>query len=385
MEALTPTGAPEAEELAAALALEGMEGLGPARARRLVDLFGSPARTLRALEADRREARGRIETADRSEDRPLFGESLLDRLARLRPVSGARLREIRERGIRMLAYGCPGYPERLEHLPDPPTALFLQGPASVPERGAVTIVGTRAATAYGRRMAGDLAAGLAERGHAVVSGLALGIDGAAHRGALAADGLTVGVPGSGFDHQYPAGHRRLYREIRERGLLLTEFPPEVRPARSTFPRRNRVLAALAEVVVVVQAPRRSGALNTVTHALELGRDVLAVPGPVGPEASDGVHQMLREGAGIVTGVDDVRAALGFPVETEASPRAEPAPREPGLPTAIHEVLSVGAAGTEALAAAAGLSGPEALALLSRLELEGRIRALPGGRYVLARR
>lgn len=365
------------EEARAALALMEVEGLGPGRFRALVDRWGSARGALAAA--------GRMRP-DRSVPRPV-----VERLRRARPAPPGRVDELDRRGIRLVVYGGSGYPERLGDLAYPPPVLWLQGPGSLPSRDGVTVVGTRKATGYGRRMARDLGASLAASGLTVVSGMAAGVDGAAHRGALEAGGATVGVLGSGLDHEYPAAHRGLYRRMREEGLLVTEHPPPEPPQKAWFPRRNRVLAALAEAVVVVQAPRGSGAIITADLALDLGREVLAVPGPVGPAASEGVHRLLREGAAPATCAADVLAALRGPdaVDDREGPRrpdpdllaALVGPDAPRARSLCRRLLEGPRDGDE-LARTAGLAAAEAAAVLSRLELEGAVRSLPGGRWEL---
>lgn len=378
-------------ELRAALALSEVPDFGPARFRLVVDSWGSSAAAARAC------ARG--EALDRVPRESIpwqlsFSKELLSGLRRVRPMSEDRLRRLEKRGIRVVRYRGPGYPERLTHLHAPPPVLYLQGPVRLPDRRAVAIVGSRRATEYGRRMARDLGAGLASLGWTVVSGMARGIDGTGHRGALDAGGATVGVLGSGLDHEYPGTNRDLYGAMRERGLLASEFPPPEPPQPGHFPRRNRIIAALADAVVVVQAARKSGAMTTVDHAQDLGREVFAVPGPVGPGVSEGVHHLLRQGAGLVTRAEDVLEGLelrptGVSPErsgeaTEAGdalggPDVPAGHRVPGERRILAE-LERGSAAADDLAVASGLGPGEALALLSRLELRGLIRSLPGGRY-----
>src|SRR6201991_310838 len=194
----------------------------------------------------------------------------------------------------------------------PPLALWVTGPARLDEvaERAAAIVGTRAATTYGEHVAAELAAGLAERDAAVVSGGAYGIDGAAHRAALAADGLTVAVLAGGVDVFYPAGHAALLRRIGEEGALVTEDPPGLRPQRHRFLTRNRLVAALSGATVVVEAGARSGAANTAAWAGALGRGVCAVPGPVTSSASVGCHVLLRAGATVITRAEEVVELIG---------------------------------------------------------------------------
>ena len=200
-----------------------------------------------------------------------------------------------------------------------PLALWVVGPARLDEIAdrAAAVVGTRAATSYGQHVAADLSAGLAERDVTIVSGGAYGIDGAAHRAALAVDGLTVAVLAGGIDILYPAGHSALLHRICSTGLLVSEYPPGVRPARHRFLTRNRLVAALASATVVVEAGIRSGAANTAAWARALGRVVCAVPGPVTSSASAGCHALLRAGAELVTRPDEVLEMVGRPGELAA--------------------------------------------------------------------
>ncbi len=312
-------------------------------------------------------------------------------LRNLEPTTADRLAELRERGIRVVSYRGPGYPRRLTHLHQPPPALFLQGPVELGDRS-VAVVGTRSATSYGRRAARDLAGDLARAGWVVVSGLARGIDTAAHRAALDAGGKTAAVLGSGLDHRYPASNRGLYDRLTESGVLVTEFPPEQPPQKWTFPKRNRIIAALSAGVVVVQAPARSGALITADQALELGREVFAVPGPVGTPASEGTHQLLRSGAPLAARARDVLEVLGegrpgIPDDSGGSPQRalEAEIRSAVDPEAsdlrdVWDALLGGAETLDDLGEASDLPAGRLLALLTELELSGRVRSLGGDRY-----
>jgi DNA processing protein len=257
----------------------------------------------------------------------------------------------------------------------PPMVLWALGPARLDETAqrAAAIVGTRAATCYGEQVAADLAAGLTERGVAVVSGGAYGIDGAAHRAALAAEGVTVAVMAGGFDIPYPAGHSGLLHRIGSHGLLVTEYPPGVRPARHRFLTRNRLVAALAGAAVVVEAGLRSGAANTAAWARALGRVVGAVPGPVTSSTSTGCHALLRDGAEIVTRAEDIVELVGR--IGELAPE-EPRPATPldGLSDAerqVYEALPARKVATiDEIAVAAGLAPARVLGPLAMLEIAG---------------
>jgi DNA processing protein len=257
----------------------------------------------------------------------------------------------------------------------PPLVLWAMGPARLDETAqrAAAVVGTRAATSYGEQVAADLAAGLAEQEVAVVSGGAYGIDGAAHRAALAADGVTVAVLAGGLDIPYPAGHSGLLHRIGGNGLLVTEYPPEVRPARHRFLTRNRLVAAFAGAAVVVEAGLRSGAANTAAWARVLGRVVGAVPGPVTSSASAGCHALLRAGAEVVTRAADVVELVGRVGEL-APDQPRPATPLDGLSDAERQVYEAlpgrGVATVDEIAVAAALEPARILAPLAMLELAG---------------
>jgi len=228
-------------------------------------------------------------------------------------------------------------------------------------------------------MAASIARGLSEAGWAVVSGLARGIDGAAHRAALEGSGGTVAVLGHGLLHEYPAENRPLFKAIRSRGLLVSEFAPRTTPEPGMFPRRNRIIAGLASLVVVVQAGRKSGALITANLGLELHGQVLVVPGTVGPAINEGLHDLLRDGAGIATSAEDVLFCVG---ETWRGLPSRPDPVAGRSPDehVILRTLTDGPLHPDDVAARSGLDVGVALTRLCQLELDGSVAALAGGRY-----
>jgi DNA processing protein len=270
----------------------------------------------------------------------------------------------------------------------PPMVLWALGPARLDETAqrAAAVVGTRAATAYGEQVAADLAAGLVERDVAVISGGAYGIDGAAHRAALAGDGITAAVLAGGFDIPYPAGHSALLHRIGQRGLLFTEYPPGVRPARHRFLTRNRLVAAVAGAAVVVEAGLRSGAANTAAWARALGRVVAAVPGPVTSSASAGCHALLRNGAELVTRADDIVEFVGRIGEL-ASEEPRPTTALDGLGEAEHQVYEAlpgrGAVTVDEIAVGSGLAPEQVLGPLAILEVAG-LAERDDGRWRIAR-
>jgi DNA processing protein len=257
----------------------------------------------------------------------------------------------------------------------PPLVLWAVGPARLDDvaQRAAALVGTRAATSYGEHVAADLAVGLVEREVAVVSGGAYGIDGAAHRAALSVDGLTVAVLAGGIDVPYPAGHSALLHRIAADGLLVTEYPPGMRPARYRFLTRNRLVAAIGGAAVVVEAGLRSGAANTAAWARALGRVVGAVPGPVTSSASGGCHALLRSGAEVITRADDVVELVGRIGEL-ASEQAHPSGPLDDLSEQERRVYEAlpgrGSATVDEIAVAAAVDPARILASLAMLELAG---------------
>jgi DNA processing protein len=276
------------------------------------------------------------------------------------------------------------YPEMLGDLGDAPAVIFGRGRAAILRElgrdGAVTIVGSRRPSRYGRELATELGAELAAAGFAVVSGMALGIDSAAQSGALRAGGLTIAVLGCGVDLAYPARSAKLYEEIVERGLVIGELPPGIEPRRWTFPARNRIMAALGGMTVVVEARERSGSLITAEMAQDLDRDVGAVPGLVGSSPAAGTNGLIRDGAHLIRGAQDVLDALVGP---GAPRRSLPAASGPNLEPELADLLDLverGASTADALAMVSSLEpGPLSTALV-RLELSGYVRCNGDGRY-----
>jgi len=325
----------------------------------------------------------------------LSDERLVRAVARAR--AGSILRGAADRDPRRLLEAVAGagawaccrhdgrYPSGLADLRDAPAVLFGRGdPALLGELvpdGAVTIVGTRRPSGYGRELATSLAREVAAAGVGVVSGMALGIDSRAHAGALEAGGFTVAVLGNGVDIAYPASSRQLYAQIAERGLVISELPPGTAARRWSFPARNRIMAALSAMTVVVEAREPSGSLITAEFAQELGRQLGAVPGRVGTSSAAGTNGLLRDGAAVIRGAGDVLDAL-LPIGAEAR-RGAFSPRGPALDAGLGRVLELveGGAGTpDALARASGLEPGALASALVQLELSGYLRSDTAGRY-----
>jgi DNA processing protein len=276
--------------------------------------------------------------------------------------------------VRRIDLGDEGYPPALLDLRSPPRVLWALGDLQTLVPPVVAIVGTRKATPYGERVTRELAGALARAGACIVSGMARGIDGYAHAAALDVGGRTVAVLGTGVDVAYPAAHRPLHRRIRERGLLLSEELPGAHALPGSFPKRNRVIAALASITIVVEAGADSGAGITAGHALELGRTVAAVPGPIDSPQSKGTNLWIRDGATVIVEVDDALQLAGL---TRRAKRPDPEIAS-GAEHAVWAALAGGALDVDTLAARSGLPARECLAAVTTLELNGAVEcALTG--------
>ena len=358
---------PPTEDHVAAVALASIEEMTPRRLQKLFDHYGAPRAALAAVERgtgatwllstmrapERAASDARFRTWARRVDRER------DR------------RQLHSRRGRVWLRDQPGYPI-LDPIPEPPPVLIAEGErADAFDAPRVAIVGTRAATPHGLADARELAATLASSGITVISGLAIGIDGAAHHGALDGGGLTIGVVATGLDIEYPRRHLGLYRRVREQGLVLGETGYGIRPAPGRFPVRNRIIAALADVVVVVEATLTGGARITAEHALRYDRPVLAVPGSRRNAAAAGTNALIADGAHPLTDWDDLVLALDM---TPGSRRGAPMRAAPdAIGRRVLDALGGEAGSPEALVARTSLT-PEELALAVRaLERAGWVR------------
>lgn len=271
------------------------------------------------------------------------------------------------------------YPERLNKLHDPPKRLFIAGVMPDFSRPVITVIGSRKATAYGSAVAQMLSSELARAGVHIVSGLALGIDGLAHQSALKSGGLTSAVLPSGLDEIYPASHRSLAKHIVEQGgALISEYSPGTRPAAYHFPARNRIEAALADALLVIEAGAKSGTLITVEHALDIGVPVLAVPGPITSTLSIGTNRLIKNGAALVSSAADVLAELGL----ETAPTTERLGTDATEQLILNHLSRAFQATTDELARACRLDHNEINRRLTHLELAGSVKAQSGW-WVLA--
>jgi DNA processing protein len=278
-------------------------------------------------------------------------------------------------GARVVVAGGAEYPSVLEDLADPPVGIFVRGNALDPVEVRVAIVGSRAASPLGRDVARDLGRGLALAGVCVVSGAARGIDFASHTGALDGEGSTIAVLGSGIDVPYPSSSRDIIERIAASGTVLSEYPPGVHAEPQRFPARNRIVVGLSRALVVVEGADRSGSMISVTHALGMGREVFAIPGPVTSPLSAVPHRLIREGATLIRGSRDLLHDLGFDDSILAAGAVS---RLTDADRALLDAVA-GSSLPEDIAARAGVVVYEAVSALMQLELKGLVRNV-GGRY-----
>jgi DNA processing protein len=346
-------------------------GIGPQRLRLIVATFGSAQAALEAPQAKLQmlEGIGRAAAAAITEARQEDGARVLSQLAAL--------------GARALVSGQPEFPAQLEEIPEPPPVLYCWGDTSLFTRPAVAFVGSRDHTAYGAEAARILATAVAQRA-VVVSGMARGIDAIAHTAALDAGGRSIGVLGNGFGVIYPAANRALYDRMVQGGLLVTEHPPGERPHAGSFPRRNRLISGLARGLVVVEAALGSGALVTTDAALEQGRPVLAVPGPITSRTSVGCNKLIQQGAKSALCAADIFEEVGLPsgVRELGAALSTPAPRVPpidltGLQLTLWSRMTTEPQHVDALVAATQTGAANVLGALTELELRGLVRQGPG--------
>lgn len=361
MAALTPRPVrPPTEVLEALLAAAALPGIGGGRLRGALVGRGGPRAGLERL-ADY--AGSRLGPAERD---------------RARGWARRALETITREQVHVLLPGGDHYPTDLLRLDQPPCPLFARGRLELLDTPMVAVVGTRRSTAYGREAAHRIAWGIGAAGVTVISGLARGIDGEAHRAAGPA--RTVAVLGCGVDVVFPREHRTLQEAIGREGLLLTEQLPGAAPERHNFPRRNRIIAGLARGVVVVEAPEKSGALNTARQAEDV-KDVFAVPGRIGDWRSAGSNALIRDGAGLVTSAREVLTALDLPLPPRDYEEEIPPTRLEGQGLALWRALGREPRHVDEVAAAAGLDTRRSLASLLSLEVQGHARQLPGMRFV----
>jgi DNA processing protein len=361
-----------ADPLLSALTLAMVPGVGPRTRQQLLERFGTAEAVLAASSSELRSVKR-------------VGAKLCQAIvtARKEIDAEAEIELCRRSGVSIILESDEAYPRSLRELPDPPGVLFVRGKLEPCDSLGIGIVGSRHATHYGLQQAERLAGSLARAGLTVVSGLARGIDAAAHKAALAAGGRTIGVLASGVLNIYPPEHKELAAQVAANGAVISESPPLTEPLAGMFPQRNRIISGLSVGVLVIEASLRSGALITARHAMEQGRDVFALPGPVTSRMSQGCHRLIRDGAKLVENVDDILEELGplvaaTPLRNNGGEIRHPAELALNdLERAVLAAIPTEATTIDSVISQSKLSPPQVLATLSVLEMRRLIRRLSG--------
>lgn len=365
----------DSSELKSWLALFTVPQVGPVRYMSLVKHFGSPRKVLDAPKE---------ELAELPDIGPVTASGIKSRVSWEKAEEQAALME--GNGVGLLTFRDENYPENLLSIYDPPPFLFVKGETTKDDRNAVAIVGCRSASTYGKRITESIARELVKRGVTIVSGLARGIDSIGHVSALKEKGRTLAVFGSGLDVIYPPENRKLAERIRSSGALLSEFLMGTKPEGPNFPRRNRLISGLSLGVVVVEAGARSGALLTANSALEQNRDVFAIPGNLGSKTSEGTNRLIKQGAKLVTSVEDILEELKIATDVERSSALstqEDISRLSEKEKSLFQLITNEPHHIDKIAGLASVSVSDALTLLLSLELKGLVKQLSGKMFVRA--
>jgi len=379
------------------VALNLVKGIGPRLQTSLLERFGSPEAVLRASDSQLSSVPG-------------IGKKIIDtmRLDDHRDMARRELADCESNDLWVITHDCVDYPPLLRQIPDPPLVLYCRGRIEPRDQLSVAIVGSRNCTLYGRRMAEQFAGGLARAGITVVSGLARGIDAVAHRAALQAGGRTIAVCASGLLKMYPPEHTNFALEIAEQGAVISESPLLRSASRGLFPQRNRIVSGMCLGVIVIEASRTSGTLHTARHAMEQGREIFAVPGPLDSRESEGCHQLIRDGVQLVRGVDDVLEELGplmQPVQMQYTPptarkqtSGESAPQPPQTvevqvprqlnlsdqQTQILNLITNSPMLVDTIIEQSGIEASRVLSTLTILQMKKLVERLPGNQVVRSR-
>ncbi len=351
------------QELALWVALCNIHGLGNQGVCQLLKTFGDPESVF---------------AASGSQLRQLVSAAIADKISSGPDLtaSEATLDWLQGEQNHLITLADADYPKALLEIPDPPPLLYAKGQTRWLNTPAIAVVGSRNSSPQGEKNAEDFSQALANHGYTIISGMALGIDGAAHRGALKANGATIAVVGTGLDIVYPSRHRELAHQIAEHGLIISEFALGTPSMAQNFPRRNRIISGLATGCLVVEANVQSGSLITARLAAEQGREVFAIPGSIHSPVSKGCHLLIKQGAKLVDNIQDIVDELGATSrENIFTEPAEPLESNPLLDSMGFEPITM-----EALLERSGLTSDSLSAMLLMLELESRVASLPGGRY-----
>lgn len=374
----------ERSEWACLLWFSLIEGIGSRQMEKIKGSFGAFASAYQASSQGWQERGWPEKIARKIEvERSMHGIAIAHRL----------LERVEAGGMGMICSFQPGYPDCLRQIANHPFILYYKGRLELLNSPAVAIVGSRRCTTYGRNTAEHLASGLSGAGITIVSGLARGIDAAAHTGALRGIASTIAVLGGGLDHIYPAENRRLHHQIASQGLLISDYPPGTIPHGSHFPARNRIIAGLSKGVLVVEAQQRSGSLITADFALEQGRDVMAVPGPINSPASTGSNNLIKQGARLVSSLEEILEETGLKPgnnqtiqamgEEKALAIASKMPQLDSEQKKILKWLENGTLNMDELLALSGWDIGTLARSLLQLEITGLVKSRPGNYYIMS--
>jgi DNA processing protein len=356
------------------LALFSVPNIGPIRYASLVKHYGTPEKVLSASEK---------ELSQLPDMGPVIASNLRNHVSWKKAEEQLEL--IKKNQVKMVTFKDQDYPQNLLSIYDPPPFLFVKGRIEKEDENAVAIVGCRSASVYGRRITERIGRELVKRGITVVSGLARGIDSIGHQSALKEKGRTLAVLGSGLDILYPPENRGLAERISNSGAVISEFPFGTKPEPPNFPKRNRLISGLSLGVVIVEAGPKSGALLTAHCALEQNREVFAIPGNLGAKNSEGTNRLIKEGAKLVTSVEDILEELRFDTGKEKTTTREEEEKAlldlSEMEKSIIQLISDEPHHIDKIAAGASLDVPQALSTLLSLELKGLVRQLSGKMFV----
>lgn len=355
------------------IALCSIPALGPVTINRLLREFANPEAVFRAGAG----ALLRVEGISEKRAEAVVNFRGWDALEK-------DIERVEKDGARVVAHSAADYPEWLRQLgDDAPPVLYVKGSIQKEDRFALAVVGSRAASPYGRAITEKISSELGQMGFTVVSGLARGIDTAAHKGCLEGGGRTIGVLGCGIDVTYPAENRWLYERAAASGAVLSEFPPGTRPLPANFPRRNRILSGLTLGVLVVEAAEKSGSLITARYALEQGKEVFSVPGNISSSVSRGTNDLIKQGARMVTGAGDIVEELAPQLRGFIKSRKKELSGLTVEERALCDIMSAEPRHIDELSRESGLPSSKALAVLLALELKGMVKQTGGKRFYLA--
>jgi len=356
--------------LEALLGLYSVPGIGPARMRKLISFFGSPQSVLDASARNLISVEG-IDTKTAESLKSGVNEKFVQN----------QLTQLQNEDVQILTFWDSVFPDRLKRIYDPPAFLFVKGDLKILEQAAIGVVGSRVPTSYGKAITEQFSRELAQNNLIIISGFARGIDSIAHNAALRSGGKTIAVLGNGLDIIYPAENRKFLEAFSKQGLFISEYPFGTKPDAGNFPKRNRIISGLSLGILVTEAGGKSGALLTAMYALDQNREVFAVPGPVTSGKSTGTNNLIKQGAKLVQGINDITSELAGQLSFNLNHSTKVAPKLNAKEKVIYDMLTNEAMHIDQLAIKAEISTTEALTTLLSLELNGNVRQMAGKMFI----